>query len=142
MATAPTDIASLLNKYVKQLKAKGVPNDKIKAVLLKFREQLMRSDAKPTPAPTPGPTPAPASKPAPVPNSKIPVNSTINRPEGQFVKTATGWVSKTTGRPVIPGKAKALDAQMMAVLQRRGLSESRKPVHVRFVRAAKKKVTL
>jgi hypothetical protein len=58
------------------------------------------------------------------------------------VKTQTGWVSKASGLPVIPGKAKALDAQMMSVLQRRGLSESRKPVHVRFVRAAKKKVKL
>ncbi|CAB4123064.1 hypothetical protein UFOVP29_223 [uncultured Caudovirales phage] len=100
------------------------------------------SDATPSTTPTTSPTQTSGSQgPSTLStNSKIPVGSTINRPEGQFVKTATGWVSKASGRTVISGKAKSLDAQMMSVLQRRGLSESRKPVHVRFVRSARKKV--
>ena len=133
-SSAPADAATALTQALQALQAQNLTPDQIKAVLTQWKQELSKTVA--------APTPAPAQKPANTTNSQITVGSTINRPEGQFMKTATGWVSKTTGRPVIPGKAKALDKQMMAVLQKRGLAESHKPVHVTFVRAAKKKVKL
>ena len=104
-------------------------SDEEKAELTQQMKALAPA-TEPGAAPTPN-KPGSSTSPA---NSKIPVGSTISRPEGVFVKTATGWVSKASNTPVIPGKSKALDAQMISTLQKRGLSESRKPVHVKFVK--------
>lgn len=122
-ASPATAAATALHQAMAALTAQHLTSDQIKAILTQWKQELNK------PA-----TPQPAASPI----SRIPIGSTINRSEGQFKKTATGWIGPS-GQPVIPGKAKALDAQMMAVLQKRGLSESRKPIHIRFTRSAKKK---
>jgi hypothetical protein len=126
--TAPLSADQLVQQLLKSWKAEGLNTDEINKKLADLIAP------PPTPSPTPTPPPVTENK------TQIPVNSTVILPEGTFVKTKIGWISKKSGRLVVARIAEALDIKVMKKLQTTAMSESLKPASINFVTATKKKV--
>ena len=153
--TTKVTAEKLANKYGKiddsaslyaALQKEGIPTAIIDQVYAKYGFDKSTT-ATPTPSPTPSVTPSPKITPntptpsiGPKPGGKtVPVGAMVSTPKGSFSKTETGWINNATKQPAQGAFPMYLTRWYFAALAKRGLSESKKPHHVKVIFENKKR---